>query len=264
MKKILVFVILPLSSLAVLTITCRGVLWLFSPLPTDRAGSSVTREYSFDPGVILDKLQEDDPNLFKMTWERGLMTTVPKPTTTPAIYPPSAWTETDFMKVAASFAKAHNKAPLENATLYGISFGTNCDNVDLGPQYMSFSFFRENALDDPSSNRYLRQDFRINLLTGRLLWIETELVEVLRENTPIGNHISAEEALKSAELSGGENLRLQVGSKCYLAGSIADAYRQIWDISYKSTEAIDQTLLSIHINAETGDGQIIWVSSPTP
>jgi hypothetical protein len=56
----------------------------------------------------------------------------------------------------------------------------------------------------------------INILTGSFTWTETSLAEVSRENTSLPTHILTEDALKNAELSGGEQLRTSIENECHI------------------------------------------------
>ncbi len=167
---------------------------------------------------------------------------------------PPPWHQAEYVRIAtAAFQYIWGETPRE-WNLYRMTFDTRCASVGSGFAVADFVFFRPVWIH--GTLHY----------TGRQIWM-LPLDNVITwgggANYPhpvLGwksidlEHlkISADEALRIAELNGGQTGRLGAGNGCLIHLTLLpDAYGGEWSVMYTSTA--NKTLLDLNVNTKTGE-----------
>jgi len=190
-------------------------------------------EYSIDSNTILANISQGDIQVFNL-----LMAT-------PPVYPPLSdsvkWGQDDFCKVAQAFYSAILKEKIADWQLTEIAFNLKCDEIDKGPQYVRFGFFR--YLVVKKENVRLKRDLFITPNQNLVVFSETEYQPVYEKWSvidPSKIKIKIEDALEIAENNQGKEFRQQVDNQCSISANL-DAngkYSDGWFVAY--TELSDQ------------------------
>lgn len=250
-------------------VSCEAAVGLFDG-PRDVELSTVQSEYSFDPTTVQQAIIAGHPNLFKLEWERNLqINSETRPTqsietATPALGTlPIAWSEADFERVINASIVSARKEQLKGLNWYLLRFRTRCQDADTGPQEMTFHFLK--IISRQENEHFLRGFVSVNLETGRVTWVESELAQLgnLRQALDRGpSYIPAQMALKIAENSGGAAFRQLSANACQISGVISESVANSeWQLSYEQTEAPFRRL-EFQIDKQTGKAKLINTPSP--
>lgn len=236
--------------------------------PRDVAVSSTQSEYSFNPQSILRSISEGQQDVFHLEWEENLLryigptpvAKIVRPTLTPS-YPPVAWREIDFLTVAQAFVRFSEKDDTTNGRLYEIRYQASCQDAVIGPQLLMFGFFK--IINSDTQKRYVRTHIQLNILTGRLTWINAELSEVQNEEQALDrsstSYITVERSLQIAESAGGAEFRRRYDNQCGVLGWLkAGIANEQWRVAYDSAA----TTFEIQIDKMTGRAKVVKTPAP--
>lgn len=175
---------------------------------TDRR---VTSEYAFriEPASILQSIVNREERIFSLVSDESELT---------ELYPnPVSWRQSDYLEIADALNTFVWHESLQDWNLDHMSFLLPCNQVGIGFQQASFSFFQNNASDGNSEIEH-----QIDIYPGRKTINAWEFVyssKLIGMNSleTTGGMLTAEEALMVAESSGGLENRLALGSKCEIS-----------------------------------------------
>jgi hypothetical protein len=192
---------------------------------TDRR---VTGEYVFSikPDTILQSIVNREEGVFSPVSDESELT---------ELYPNSvSWRQSDYLHIADALHTFVWNESLQDWNLDHMSFLLPCNQVGTGFQQASFSFFRNNAIDENSEIEH-----QIDIYPGRKTINAWEFVynsKLIRMNSleVTAGMLTAEEALTGAESNGGLENRVALGNKCetsvMLSPNTVDHYE--WKIYY--------------------------------
>ncbi len=238
-------------------------------LPRDVVVSDVGTEYSFEPTTIQQAITQGDLGIFHLQHTVDYSPGHPPwPTqslqTATSAYSPQSWTEADFARVVSTSIRLLDKTPLDEAQLFQVEFQTDCHNADLGPQTIIYRLFK--VTQSSPTRQFLERSATVNILTGRLEWDEMVLLEVINERRSLDRqvvHLPAEAALRIAEDSGGQSLRVQLNNACRIDGFVAEWVPNAeWQVKYmKAHDSLSAA--TIYVNSLTRKGRLEF-ATPVP
>lgn len=209
--------------------------------------------YTFDSKRIFELYKKGDENLFSVIPEEELEKSQDEE---PKENPPLEWKQQNFLETLQIFHQTIFGSPLREKFRAATFHVLDCNQVSFGPQ--NARFFTYQVVPGEVTN----YDYFIDLQNNYIDWNGETYQPIL--SWPVSslditkNKISAEEALEIAEKYGGQDTRLVNQNQCEIDIDISvDHHNHNWVVSYNST--VDQfiTLLSVEIDKDTGEPQIV-------
>lgn len=218
---------------------------------TDRFGNGTEGRmggdiYSMNSKTILKGIENGEANIFTLQ---------PEISEEEQIASPVQWSQADFIKVFTAFKQASLGITDIDQKISSMSFTVDdCKNVNLGPQSAHiFTYRLKSGIFVWPPFKMVSYSYLINPLynevSWRAEWYDQYVLDALKSNAVLdlaNIKISAEEALRIAELNGGKDARLSAQNQCAIDIEInANSDNGNWVVTYGS-------LLSIEIDKTNG------------
>ncbi len=208
LKYLFVFVIISLVGLC--------IYFLFITIINADAkeyGTIITdSSYAFDESTVLDRLQNEEDNIFRLI-DNPDEETIESPTT-------NNWTQADFFAIAQAVYKSTKEQSLDGWFLNEIDFSTDCINGSKKLESAKLYYFKTNAGTTTSRNNIT---FFIHSTQGKVdIWetISTPDLENLQPLDISKLNFTAEEIIQISESHGGSEKRKKMNNECYISTRI--------------------------------------------
>lgn len=204
--------------------------------------------YAIKPDSILTSLYQGDSNVFTFL-KNDPVYNFPYPGST------VSWKQSDYFFVITAFYKIALGDSLESWNLTDMRYSLSCDEIEYGFQDGRFNFFK--VLPDERGGkkrvtRFIDIDARYNVV----VYAEDEYYPKLMNWDIIDLEnikITADSALRIAEMNGGKEKRLAADRPCYVSVSINPASVAFvgWLVSYSYADS-SPPFFNIEIDPITG------------
>ncbi len=195
--------------------------------------------YRIDPKTILEAIKVGEPKIFTLKTE----------TTEDEVKAGSSyqWSQTDFIEVSTAFQKEILSKTAADQKIDRMLFGLDdCKDVNLGAQraYI-FTYMLESGYFVWPPFNVASYSYSIDLPSNELRWSAKSYDKYVGEEIHsvldfAQIKISAEEALRIAELNGGKDARLSVENQCSINLEIdANSNNGNWVVNYGSLFRIE-------------------------
>lgn len=202
-----------------------------------------TGDYAINPNTILNDLDRGKTNLFA-----PLLATPETPVSrTSSSF---SWRQVDYLKIANALHQFVWKKPIENWNLYSMQFNRECQNGPGGFDSAEFNFYK--TINVNGEEVYAGHGIGIYPVFNMVSWGGgTNFPRPLIfgwENIDLKNfHVTADDALRIAEQSGGQNARLAVNNNCHIFLTVSPSD---WYVLYSGEDF--SRLFYIRIDVGTG------------
>lgn len=245
--------------LVLLITILAGVLFgcRFFSMENEQLVSYQEGAHTMDSQTILQSLANGNTRVFT------LLTATPDATPQDTLSPVH-WSQADYLQIAKAFHEMQWKEPLGNWKLRSFIFRIDgCENAPLGPQFVSFKFFK--IVHTREEDSRLVHNIYIHPRQNLVEWGDAEYFPQVEQWSYLDLmkiEIPAEQALRIAESQGGQQARLTVEKdKCWILGELVAGIRNNnWEISYLSGQT---TVFEINIDKQTGEYQIVPTATAT-
>lgn len=215
--------------------------------PTDRFGNGTEGRfgndtYKIDSKTILKGIENGRANLFT------LQTDTPDPEKEPSASPVQ-WNQADFIKVLTTFKQVSLGATAIDQKIRSMDFQIDdCKNVNLGPQSVRiYTYSLKTGIFVWPPFKMVSYSYQISPLYNEVSWsaewYDQYVLDALKYDSSLDLEkikISAEEALRIAELNGGKAARLSAKNQCSVDIEInANSDDGNWVVSYDSLLRIE-------------------------
>ncbi len=213
--------------------------------------TSQEKWYSIDPSTVLELIRLGKKDVFTLLY--------PPPELFFELEPSSwnsVWNQNDYMFVANALHKVGWNEGLESWGLYQINFGLRCDKVGVGFYNAQFGYYQIDSIGGRKSRivHLLTIDPGVNTTS-----IFERVYSPTVRNWPTIDlekvKISAEEAVRIAEINGGYEMRSSVNNVCNISIILApgSASYHGWRIVYEKDRPEMKRLLDFDVDPYTGE-----------
>ena len=255
MKRSILAMPLPIA-LFLLCVTVAGILVLFASWAERREEKRnlFDQLYRIEPESLLADIEQGKTNVFIPIEEDP-------PWPSPDQQIPVPWTQADYLHITNALFEYIWSDSLTGWQLNDMTFGSGCAKSDVGLQFGSFRFFKNQETDGNKSRieRIINIDSRDKTVYIAENKYDPRLVDwssiALNENL-----LSAQEALHRTENVGGKEKRLSVTNACDISLSL-NYYSGWWNkdwwwgVHYSGTDDKGRQvrLFSVDMNPYTGE-----------
>ena len=201
--------------------------------------------YLIDPNTILADIEEGKTDIFSSQF---VTPQAPLSQSVSVVQ----WTQEDYLNIVQALYKSIWNESINDWKLRYAWFSMKCDNVDDGPQFAHFIFYK--VVQDPQETRVERQIY-VDPSNNAVGWVEVKYSPNLLQLHPIEipkYKVTMSDALRIAEENGGQEIRIQADNECKVSEELINSSDN-WRVSYVKT--LD--LFNIDINAFTGNYSIV-------
>jgi len=205
--------------------------------------------YLIDPNTILADIEEGKTAVFSS------QTVTPQAPLSQSLSV-VRWTQEDYLNIVQALYESIWNESTDDWKLRYAWFSMKCDNVNDGPQFAHFIFYK--VVRAQKETRVERQIY-IDPSNNAVGWVEIKYSPDLLQLVPIKlpeYKVTVSDALRIAEDNGGEEIRIRAGNDCKVSGELINTSDN-WRVSYVKT--LD--LFSIDIDALTGSHKIVDVQT---
>jgi hypothetical protein len=205
--------------------------------------------YLIDPNTILADIEQGKAGVFSS------QTVTPQAPLSQSLSV-VRWTQEDYLNIVQALYKSIWNESTDNWKLRYAWFSMKCDNVDDGPQFAHFIFYK--VVQAQQETRVERQIY-IDPSNNAVGWVEVKYFPNLLQLLPIEfpeYQVTVSDALRIAEDNGGREIRIRADNECKVSGELINTSDN-WRVSYVKT--LD--LFSIDIDALTGNYKIVDVQA---
>jgi hypothetical protein len=206
---------LTIAVFVLLAILTAYVFYAFEPFednekstPAGIADFNDRKSFQIDPQAILESLNHGKTDVFSPVDASAELSLVKGRV---------SWLQSDFAKVASTLHEFIRMEPLTGWELHSMIFSATCQDDPIGFSEAHFYYFKT-VFHSNGKIRYATEELIISPQYGRVEWAgESEFPRPLFGWKSLKLHevkISAQRALKIAELYGGKKTRLLVQNRC--------------------------------------------------
>jgi hypothetical protein len=190
------------------TITCQ----LWSSLGNIKVAEMSNNQgyYAIDTDTILKSIAQGKTDVF---FSQNATPEVVAPLSSK----PIQWSQADYFRVAEALSEFVWNEPLEDWNLDNVLFRLDCEDVNSGPQFAAFSYFK--IIHTREQESRLVHNLLIDPFGHSVSWQETEYYPnnlVVKRTDLSQQNILAEDALSIAEKNGGLEVRSSAGNACII------------------------------------------------
>jgi hypothetical protein len=213
--------------------------------------------YLINSKTILEAVKNGDTNVFT------LQTEMPEDEVKTAL--PVQWNQADFIKVFTTFQQTFLNTTAADQKIRSMNFELDdCKDINFGPQKARiYTYMLKSGIFVWPPFRVVSYSYSIDPSYNYIHWhgqsYDQYVLDALKQDAflDLANiKISAEEALRIAELNGGRDARLAVDDQCSIDIELdANSNNGNWLVTYNSYRSIK--LLRIEIDKTDGNSAIL-------
>ena len=213
--------------------------------------------YLINSKTILQAIKNGSVNIFT------LQTETPEEEVKAAS--PVQWSQADFIEVFTAFKQTFLSTTAVDQKIRSMNFQLDdCKDISFGPQSVSiYTYMLKSGIFVWPPFRVVSYSYSIdppyNYVGWRAEWYDQYALDALKQDAVLdlaNVKISAEEALRIAELSGGKDARLAADDQCSIDIELdANSNNGNWLVTYNSYRSIK--LLRIEIDKTDGNYEIL-------
>lgn len=244
-KRLVIFA----STLTILVISGTYLFFLYMGASREFP-EPIYKYYLFEPNSVLESLTQGNTNTFLPQSENF------EPVSSEPVEIVQ-WSQMDYIRIAEAIHRQFWDNTLDDWKIQFMIFRADCEYVDQGPQQAVFEFYR---ITDPLFQRTgFEETINIDPATKSIVLKNGNLnsrSEYSRSIDLSRLKVSANEALKMAEDSGGREARLEIGNSCAVT-AVLNPYEgsEGWNIYYYNKDSTN--IFEINIDEQTRVYEII-------